>query len=159
MAELDGYKKRLPLPVAGVELGGIRSYLQVPLVGEHGTIGMFMVFRHEVRLFSKKQVALVEAFAAQAAIVLENARLIAETREALEQQTATTEVLEVINASPGDLSPVFDAMLEKAMRLCDAAFGIFGRFDGKLFEPAVDRGVPAKLIATTRQIQSPPPNS
>ena len=75
------------------------------------------------------------------------------------QQVAMAEVLKAINASSGNLEPVFDAMLEKAMYLCEAAFGILGRFDGKLFEPVVDRGVPPELIATTRQIQSPPPNS
>ncbi len=83
----------------------------------------------------------------------------AELRETLEQQTAMADVLQVINSSPGNLAPVFDAILDKAMVLCDASFGIFGRFDGKLFEPAIDRGVPPELIEATRQIQSPPPNS
>ena len=155
----DGHYAAVPQFLAQVERAGIRSTLFVPMWKDGALLGVIIVYRREVRRFDGKQVSVLQGFAAQAVIAMENARLINETREALAQQTATTEVLEVINASPGNLEPVLSAMLEKAMRLCEAAFGIFGRFDGKLFEPAVDRGVPAELISATRQIQSPPPNS
>jgi GAF domain-containing protein len=119
----DDVEKRNPVVVAGAELGGIRTVLNVPLLKEDQLVGAFIVSRQEVRPFTEKQIDLVKNFAAQAVIAIENARLLNELRQSLEEQTATSEVLKVISTTRGELEPAFHVMLEKATRLCNASFG------------------------------------
>ena len=146
-------------------LGGARSHVAVPMLKEGKVVGAIYIYRQEVKPFTDKQIELVSNFAAQAVIAIENARLLNELRqrttnltertddltEALEQQTATSEVLQVISSSPGDLEPVFATMLEKAVRLCDAKFGIMNFPEPSGFRPVAMHNVPEAFAEFIRR--------
>ena len=123
-------------------VGQYRTLLGVPLLREGAPFGAFTLMRGTARPFTDKQIELVTTFANQAVIAIENARLLSELRESLERQTATTEVLRVISSSPGELEPVFQAMLENAVRICEAKFGMLYRYDGTAFHAVALFGVP-----------------
>ena len=133
------------------KLAGARTTLAVPTVKEQELVGAIIIYRQEVRPFTAKQIELVSNFAAQAVIAIENTRLLNELRqrtsdlgEALEQQTATSEVLRVISSSPGELEPVFQTMLANAMKVCEAKLGFMNRYDGDTWKiVAVHGAVPA----------------
>jgi signal transduction histidine kinase len=130
--------------------GNIHTILGVPLQREGTPIGVLLLQRTIVQPFTEKEIGLAETFAAQAVIAIENTRLLNELRESLEQQTATSEVLRVISSSPGELKPVFQTMLENAVRICEAKFGSLFRFDGEHFHFAAEVGTPLEYAAFER---------
>ena len=139
-----------PNPSPSFRYGGARSSIAVPMLKGNELIGAFFIYRTEVRPFTDKQIELVQNFAAQAVIAIENARLFNELRqrtgdlsEALEQQTATSEVLKVISSSPGELKTVFQTLLENATRICEAAFGSMLQREGDVFRRVALHNAPA----------------
>jgi GAF domain-containing protein len=149
-----------PTLVMGVKLGGYRTVLSVPMLKENRLIGAINIYRQQAQAFTDKQIELVTNFAAQAVIAIENTRLLTELRqrtddlsEALEQRTATSEVLQVISSSPGEVGPVFNAMLENAVRLCEAKFGTLFKYDGEGLIIEAGLGIPQPLADYLKQRQ------
>jgi GAF domain-containing protein len=150
--DLASEDREYPLGSKHAKRDGHRTTLATPLLREGIPVGAILIRRMKVRPFSEKQIALLETFANQAVIAIENARLLNELRqrtddlsEALEQQTATSDVLKIISSSPGELEPVFNAMLENATRICDAKFGILWLYDGEVFHSGARYGVSSAL--------------
>src|SRR5262249_38184836 len=140
------------------DLAGARTLVIVPMLRENELVGSITIYRQEVKPFTGKQIELVANFANQAVIAIENARLLNELRErtddlteSLEQQTATSEVLEVISSSPGDLEPVFKKMLENATRVCGANFGTMNLWNGETFDNVARHNMPPEFVAFRQQ--------
>jgi hypothetical protein len=136
-----------PVPRFSPKFGGARSQVTVPMLKDNALIGAILIYRQEVLPFTDKQIALLQNFAAQAVIAIENARLLNELRESLQQQTATSDVLKVISSSPGALEPVFKAMLENAIRICGAKFGNMLLLEGDVFRYVALHGASPEFSA------------
>ena len=133
------------------KVAGARTALAVPMLRDNELVGAIAIYHQDVHPFTDKQIDLVGNFAAQAVIAIENTRLLNELRQSLEQQTATADVLRVISSSPGELEPVFHAMLVNSVRICEAGFGTLYRFDGATFDLAAEIGAPADYADFLRQ--------
>src|SRR5262249_48159872 len=141
------------------DLAGARTIAFVPMIKEGEVIGTLGIYRREVRRFADKQVELLGNFARQAVIAIENTRLLSELRESLQQQTATSEVLQVISTSPGELQPVFSTILEQATRVCGAKFGSMLLQEGDAFRSVAEHNLPFAITELTRRapsIRAPP---
>ncbi len=145
----DELAERNPGPAA--KYGGARSLIAVPMRKENELVGAFVIYRTEVRPFNDRQIALVTSFASQAVIAIENARLLNELRESLEQQTATSDVLNVISRSPTDVQPVFEIIGECAERLCEAGVSVVSRVEGELIHLVSLHGVAEEGVKAVRR--------
>jgi GAF domain-containing protein len=148
----SGYIERKPNNTRFVDLGKVRTFLAVPLVKEGKVIGNLGIYRPEVHPFSDKQIALVQTFADQAVIAIENAHLFNETKEALEQQTATAEILKTIASSPTQVQPVFDVIVQRAVRLCGARYGRVYRYDGSTIHMVASHGLSASGLGQVQRV-------
>ena len=145
------YREGHPIPVVGVDTAGIRSMVAMPMFKDDQPIGVFSIYRKEVRPFGEKHIELLANFASQAAVAIENTRLLNELRQSLEQQTATADVLRVISSSPGELDTVFKEMLEKATRICEANFGTLWLCEGSGFRCVALHNAPPKYAEERRK--------
>ena len=158
LTDSPAYKERDYGVVQLVELASARTFLAVPMLKENEVVGVIAIYRQEVLTFTDKQIELVTNFAHQAVIAIENTRLLNELGESLQQQTATADVLKVISSSPGELEPVFQALLENALRICEAKFGILHRYsDGVPVAQAMVGAPPALVDALLHKPFVPPP--
>jgi len=155
--ELQSYRDHHPSSVISAELGKFRTVLGVPMLKNDEPIGVITLNRQEVRPFTDKQIELVQNFAAQAVIAIENARLLNELRESLQQQTATADVLKVISSSSGNLEPIFEAILANATQICWAQFGLLNLCEGDALRRVALHNAPPQYTPRRGEVFRPHP--